>query len=591
MMVTLLAGPAAADPALPGGTFTDDDGNVHEGYIEAIASAGITRGCNPPSNYYYCPRDPVTRGQMAAFLTRALNLSRATGDAFTDDGDSVFESDINALASAGITRGCNPPANTRFCPDQPVTRGQMAAFLVRAFHFTAGAGRNNFDDDDGSTFEGDIDRLAAAGITRGCDPPSNTRYCPEDPVLRDQMATFLARSLGLDPNTPPPAGNRRVIARDTLIEDERLVLRRGDSLEFRNGARLMIGEGASVDWQGTPTTTWSDDGKAQNLRRDVRIFGQGDIMFMEGSQSSTIRFVELDLQPIDELGHYPLHWHFAGEGARGTLVEGVVIKNSTNRAFVPHASHGIRFKDTIAKNIIRQAYWWDPPADQTGETIHNSNDIMFDHVLADGVKSLRVATGERDGQQHHRMSAFLLGAGSGNTVRNSAAINIRGGSSCSGYHWPSAANHNPGGNVWTFENNFSQSGECHGIFVWQNNAGPHIIDGFRGTVFHGAYKNDYDYRNVDANRVDIWAGGWSMTGGTVKLLVAGAHNKIAPQDPTFLATDVAVGSFVIANGQGSGGVPGIYELVNSGLACSDIVHQNVVPGTRAILDGVECPVP
>ncbi|VAV99277.1 hypothetical protein MNBD_ACTINO02-485, partial [hydrothermal vent metagenome] len=55
------------------GTFNDDDGSIHESYIEAIAAAGITKGCNPPSNNRFCPDDPVTRGQMAAFLNRALD--------------------------------------------------------------------------------------------------------------------------------------------------------------------------------------------------------------------------------------------------------------------------------------------------------------------------------------------------------------------------------------------------------------------------------------------------------------------------------------------------------------------------------------
>jgi hypothetical protein len=70
---------------------------------------------------------------MAAFLVRALGLSAGAGsDRFTDDDGSVFENDIDRIAKAGITRGCNPPSNTRFCPDDRVTRGQMAAFLQRA---------------------------------------------------------------------------------------------------------------------------------------------------------------------------------------------------------------------------------------------------------------------------------------------------------------------------------------------------------------------------------------------------------------------------------------------------------------------------
>src|SRR5690606_41394018 len=95
--------------------------------------ASITRGCNPPTNTLFCPDDFVTRGQMAAFLVRALGLTvDDPGDQFVDDDGHVFESDIERLASAGVTRGCNPPANDRFCPDDFVTRGQMAAFLHRA---------------------------------------------------------------------------------------------------------------------------------------------------------------------------------------------------------------------------------------------------------------------------------------------------------------------------------------------------------------------------------------------------------------------------------------------------------------------------
>jgi hypothetical protein len=203
-LVVLAGGLAFAGVLPPGGTFTDDDGNVHEGNIEAIANAGITKGCNPPANDLYCPSSAVTRGQMAAFLVRALALPPSGTDHFIDDDDSIFENDINSLAASSITKGCNPPANSRFCPDSKVSREQMAAFLVRALNLTDDGGGDLFIDDDTSIFESDIDKLAAAGITKGCNPPSNTRYCPTDLVLRDQMASFLARALGLDPIDPPP---------------------------------------------------------------------------------------------------------------------------------------------------------------------------------------------------------------------------------------------------------------------------------------------------------------------------------------------------------------------------------------------------
>jgi hypothetical protein len=139
---------------------------------------------------------------MAAFLVRALDLPPGGKDHFTDDGETVFEAEINRLAAAGITRGCNPPANDRFCPDDTISRGQMAAFLARALHLGAAPVADRFSDDDNSIFETDIDSLGASGITKGCNPPANDRFCPEDPVKRNQMASFLGRALGLTPITP-----------------------------------------------------------------------------------------------------------------------------------------------------------------------------------------------------------------------------------------------------------------------------------------------------------------------------------------------------------------------------------------------------
>ena len=199
-MLVLVVGAVVASAA---GRFTDDDGNTHEGNIEAIAAVGITKGCNPPANTLYCPGENVSRGAMAAFLGRALNLTDDGGrDWFSDDNGHLFENDINRLAAAGITKGCNPPANTKYCPDGSVTRGAMAAFLVRAFGYSDNGDGDLFDDDDGSTFENDIDKLGTAGVTKGCNPPTNTKYCPGEDVKRDQMASFLARALGLKSITP-----------------------------------------------------------------------------------------------------------------------------------------------------------------------------------------------------------------------------------------------------------------------------------------------------------------------------------------------------------------------------------------------------
>ena len=68
-------------------------------------------------------------------------------------------------------------------------------------------GGDLFIDDDGSTHEKSIDRLAKAGVTTGCNPPDNDRFCPADPVTRGQMASFLFRALSDDSEMPvtPPA--------------------------------------------------------------------------------------------------------------------------------------------------------------------------------------------------------------------------------------------------------------------------------------------------------------------------------------------------------------------------------------------------
>jgi len=174
------------------GTFVDDDNSVFEPDIEWLSAVGITRGCDPQHGATrYCPDEVITRGQMAAFFRRALGTTESAGQPveFDDVAASEFSDDIEWLAAAGITAGCTP---TRFCPDDPVTRSQMAAFLTRALGLPP-ADPASFDDIAGSVFADDVARLAGSGITRGC---TATSFCPDDPVTRAQMAAFFHRALG-----------------------------------------------------------------------------------------------------------------------------------------------------------------------------------------------------------------------------------------------------------------------------------------------------------------------------------------------------------------------------------------------------------
>ncbi len=203
LILGLLAAPAGAASLPPGGSFVDDDGSIFESEIEAIAAVGVTKGCNNERTSF-CPKRFVTRGQMAAFLVRSLGLTAQDPSIdFNDDNGSIFENDIEKLATAGITKGCNA-AGTVFCPDREVSRKEMAAFLVRALGLTAQDSTIDFADDDGLIFEDDIEKLATAGITKGCG--TGNTFCPNQSVTREQMAAFLTRALKYPTMAVPPRG-------------------------------------------------------------------------------------------------------------------------------------------------------------------------------------------------------------------------------------------------------------------------------------------------------------------------------------------------------------------------------------------------
>ena len=187
---TALGLPSAVYEVVVEPGFTDvAPGHLFAGEVTGLLDLGITQGCTPTT---FCPEAPVSRGEMAAFLVRARNLEPLDDlvAPFTDDDGSVFEADIEILFQHGVTNGC---AATRFCPTESVTRGEMAAFLVRAFDIPVGI-QDPFADDDGSAFEPDIAALEASGVTSGC---AARLYCPDRAVTRGEMAAFLIRALAL----------------------------------------------------------------------------------------------------------------------------------------------------------------------------------------------------------------------------------------------------------------------------------------------------------------------------------------------------------------------------------------------------------
>ena len=174
--------------------FTDvDDTNVHKPAIDSLASQGVfvDTECG---DELFCPDLPMTRWAMAVWILRIL----------ADEPDTVIGVSrfadiapghwwiryVERLADRKITIGCKLEP-FRYCPDRPVTRAQMASFLVRALDLEP-APSAGFTDTDRTVHAANIDTLFAAGITIGC-KTEPLRYCPYEPVTRAQMATFLYR--------------------------------------------------------------------------------------------------------------------------------------------------------------------------------------------------------------------------------------------------------------------------------------------------------------------------------------------------------------------------------------------------------------
>ena len=178
----------------PDGFFVDDNNSVHEDDINVMASLGITKGCNPPTNDQYCPTGVLSRGEVAAFLRRYLDLPDTDVDYYDDDDGTLFEGDINALTDVGIGFGCEERA---FCSGADLPRNEMAELLVRSFGYTNPEGVDFFVDDDGVEYEASINALAHVGVTLGCNPPTNDRFCPGTTLSRGQMASFIVRAINL----------------------------------------------------------------------------------------------------------------------------------------------------------------------------------------------------------------------------------------------------------------------------------------------------------------------------------------------------------------------------------------------------------
>ncbi|GIU91935.1 MAG: hypothetical protein KatS3mg011_0841 [Acidimicrobiia bacterium] len=299
-------------------------------------------------------------------------------------------------------------------------------------------------------------------------------------------------------------------------------IRGGKPSGWARGDRVVTAPVGNGDYKGFKLGSWPvsappavrlADGRSMpaeqfNLDRSIVIEDVSRFMFHMGAGPSTLRHIAVRNSGITgRMGFYSLHWHLNGNSTRGTLVEGVVVEGGRNHAFVPHGSHGITFVDCVAYDVIGDAYWWDPPGTNSSErfpkfdTTNNSNDTVWKHCLA-------ALVSPEPGTPGYRLSGFVLGAGSGNQAVDCTAVGVQGGKDASGFHWPEGANQNVGGNTWVFRNCVAHNNRYDGIFVWQNDGNPHVIDDFvayrcgGAGIDHGAYINQYRYRGASITGCD-----------------------------------------------------------------------------------------
>ena len=168
--------------------------------ISCIAHYGITTGTTPST---FSPADPVSRSQMARFLVRtawSLGVELPDGEASPfedmDEVDDDGRRSISRLWELGVTRGTG---SGRFSPEDPVSRHQMALFLSRLLKVAevpAGADSRvpPFADIDGlpSSVSRAIGYLAGVGVEW---PGSSNLFEPDRVVTREEMALLLASSL------------------------------------------------------------------------------------------------------------------------------------------------------------------------------------------------------------------------------------------------------------------------------------------------------------------------------------------------------------------------------------------------------------
>lgn len=322
-----------------------------------------------------------------------------------------------------------------------------------------------------------------------------------------------------------------------------------------------------------------------NLSRDVRIEGTPDgrtHVWIHSDKPqrirhATIRHVGPQQQGekgrvVGVHGRYGLHFHMMGDAARGSVVEGVVIRDCGGHAFVPHASHGITFRRCVAFDTFNEQFWWDKrDGNETNRTDFSlTRDVVYEECVG--------ALARWSGPGYHG-SNFVLGRTEGGAVLGCVAVGSQAWKEGSGFHWPSQANRRP--NVWKWKDNLSHNHLKGGFRVWQNTKSVHDVPelqayncGEFGIAF-GAYgAPGYHWSDFDIVGLTgpSHGSGMGFTAGIVLHAVASASS---PKEPYKFPDRPDGYALSFERGRVSGADVGVYSTKHVGKPAVPTLVKNV----------------
>ncbi len=183
-----------------------------QSFINTLYYYGITSGCGTDAatgNPLFCPDTPITRGDLAIFVGRALHPAPYVPPVATGVFADVPASDprapwIEQLFRDGVTSGCQPTPVRLYCPSASLTRAEMAVLLIVATHGSPPAATGLFSDVPPSFWAAPwIEETYRRGITAGCQASPVRLFCPASNVTRAEIAVFLATTFHLTQKPTP----------------------------------------------------------------------------------------------------------------------------------------------------------------------------------------------------------------------------------------------------------------------------------------------------------------------------------------------------------------------------------------------------